>query len=107
MYSEHADTATLDIFESKLAELNASLKSVSEDYFTALANDDAELEKELKAGEAARLAEEAVSGDSTMDTKLPYKQRMHKVELNKKEGVNSLDWLALACKAKTVCLCRK
>ena len=59
MYSEHADTATLDIFESKLAELNASLKSVSEDYFTALANDEAELEKELKAGEAARLAEEA------------------------------------------------
>ena len=27
-----------------------------------------------------------MSGDSSVDTKLPYKQRMHKVEINKKEG---------------------
>lgn len=35
--------------------------------------------------EAQRIAEEALSGGDS-DTKLPYKQRMRKVELNKQEG---------------------
>ena len=44
------------------------------------------MEEELRKGEAERIAEEALTGGGDADTKLPFKQRMRKVELNKTEG---------------------
>ena len=69
----------------RLDALQAEILGQSAEYDAAEKADKEALEAELRASEAQRIAEEVAGGGDT-DTKLPYKQRMRKVELNKGEG---------------------
>ena len=60
------------MFTTKLTELKEAIKQSATAYTAKVEEDEKQFAAELAAGEAQRLAEEAVSGDSSVDTKLPY-----------------------------------
>jgi hypothetical protein len=78
--------ATLADLSGQLSTLQETILAESAEYHVAIEADKLQMEEELRKGEAERISEEALTGGADADTKLPFKQRMWKVELNKTEG---------------------
>ncbi|KAG7396226.1 hypothetical protein PHYBOEH_002606 [Phytophthora boehmeriae] len=88
IYSEEAETATLDVVRAKHQEIEAGVRAVCEAYFSAVEADERALEQQLELeSQKAEAERQAAGGDDDHDTrKLKKPERMRMVTKNKEEG---------------------
>ncbi|GMF17560.1 unnamed protein product [Phytophthora fragariaefolia] len=88
IYSEEAETATLDLITAKHQEIEKEVRTACEAYFSAVAADERALEQQLELeSQKAEAERQAEGGDEDHDTrKLKKPERMRMVVKNKEEG---------------------
>ncbi|KAE9007347.1 hypothetical protein PR003_g16666 [Phytophthora rubi] len=88
IYSEEAETATLDVIKAKHQEIETEVRTACETYFSAVEADERALEQQLELeSQKAEAERQAEGGDEDHDTrKLKKPERMRMVVKNKEEG---------------------
>lgn len=88
IYSEESESATLDCIRAKHESITSEIRSVCEEYFSAVEADERALEQQLEdESQKAELERQAEGNDDDHDTrKLKKPERMRMVVKNKEEG---------------------
>ncbi|KAG7386023.1 hypothetical protein PHYPSEUDO_000878 [Phytophthora pseudosyringae] len=88
IYSEEAETATLDVIRTKHQSIETEVRAACEAYFSAIEADERALEQQLEQeSQKAEAERQAEGGDEDHDTrKLKKPERMRMVAKNKEEG---------------------